>query len=212
MIEMHGFWRSSAAYRVRIALNLKGLPFRETMVDLDAGEQDTAAYRAINPQGAVPSVLFPDGTRLSQSLAILEYLEETHPEPPLLPTDPAGRARVRSLAGLFAVDHHPLIVPRVRRFLRERFGFSQDSESVWLKHWLGEGLRIGEARLSVEPETGRFCHGDRPTIADLCLASHMAASRVFGADLSVAPTLVRIETALLELDAFNSAQPSRQKR
>ncbi|MCQ8278258.1 maleylacetoacetate isomerase [Acetobacteraceae bacterium KSS8] len=212
MIEMHGFWRSSAAYRVRIALNLKGLPFRETFVDLDAGEQNRPDYRAINPQGTVPTVLFEDGTRLTQSLAILEYLEETHPEPPLLPADPAGRARVRGIAGLFATDHHPVIVPRVRRYLRARFGVDPDGEGDWVRHWLEEGLRIGEARLSAEPETGRFCHGDTPTIADLCLASHMAASRVFGADLSVGPTLLAIERNFLELDAFDSAQPSKQKR
>lgn len=212
MIEMHSFWRSSAAYRVRIALNLKQLPFREIFVDLDGGEQNQPEFRALNPQGVVPTVLFEDGTRLTQSLAILEYLEETHPETPLLPSDPAGRARVRGIAGLFATDHHPLIVPRVRRFLRERLDIDPAGETDWLHHWLGEGLRIGEARLSAEAETGRFCHGDTPTIADLCLASHMAASRVFGADLTVAPTLLAIERNALALDAFDRAQPARQKR
>lgn len=211
MIEMHSFWRSAASYRVRAAFNLKGLAVRERFVDLDRGEQHAPAYRRINPQGALPTVLFPDGTRLTQSLAILEYLDETHPEPPLLPPDRSGRARVRSLALLWAADHHPLIVPRVRHRLRVEHGFDDEADRRWVRHWFGEGLRIGEERLAAEPETSRFCHGDRPTLADLCLASHVAGARHFGAPVDhEAPTMARIEATLLALPAFADAHPSRQ--
>src|SRR5271163_4201304 len=150
MIKMYGFWRSAASFRVRIALNLKGLPFEEEMIDLDAGEQHAAAYRAINPQPVVPSLFIDDGPPLTQSLAILEYLEETHPAPPLLPIDLRGRARVRALALIWAADHHPLIVPRVRRYLAETMQQDEAARTAWIRHWFREGLAIGEARLAAE--------------------------------------------------------------
>src|SRR5438552_13838464 len=145
MITMYGFWRSAASFRVRIALNLKGLAYEETMVDLDAGEQYVPAYTAINPQSAVPSVFVDDGPPLTQSLAIIEYLEEVHPLPALLPADARGRARVRSLALLFAADHHPLIVPRVRRYLTEQFKLDDEQRNAWIRHWFREGLAQAEA-------------------------------------------------------------------
>lgn len=210
MITMYGFWRSTAAFRVRIALNLKGLPYEEKMVDIDAGEQFAPEFLAKNPQGAVPAVFFDDGPPLTQSFSVLEYLDETHPEPPLMPKDPRERARVRAVALLFAADHHPLIVPRVRKYLGDKAGLSEEQRLDWVRHWLGEGLRIAEARLSGDPQTGRFCHGDAPTLADLCFISHLMAAKVFGVETSDFPTASRIAQACLAIEAFARAQPLRQ--
>ena len=171
MIKMYGFWRSAASFRVRIALNLKRLAFEEEMIDLDAGEHHTKEYQAVNAQGALPTLVLDNGVKLTQSLAILEYLEEAHPAPPLLPQDPLGRARVRSLALLWAADHHPLIVPRVRAYLTEVLKQDEAARGAWIRHWFREGLAIGERRLAAEAGTGQFCHGDAPTFADLCLMS-----------------------------------------
>jgi maleylacetoacetate isomerase len=210
MIRMYGFWRSAASFRVRTALNLKGLAFEETMVDLDAGDQYAPDFKAINPQSAVPAVFFEDGPPITQSLAILEYLEELHPQPALLPADARGRARVRSLALLFAADHHPLIVPRIRRYLADRLGADEAQRADWIRHWFREGLAQAEARLSQEPETDAFCHGDAPTLADLCLISQVMGARGFRVDMSDLPTVSRIADACLALDAFARAQPLRQ--
>jgi maleylacetoacetate isomerase len=210
MIKMYGFWRSAASFRVRIALNLKGLAYEETMVDIDVGDQYVPAYKAINPQSAVPSLFVDDGPPLTQSLAILEYLEETHPTPALLPADARGRARVRSLALLFAADHHPLIVPRIRRYLTEELKVSDDQRNAWVRHWFREGLVQGEARLAQDPATGRFCHGDTPSIADLCLISQVMGAKGFKVDIADLPTVSRISEACLALDAFARALPLRQ--
>jgi maleylacetoacetate isomerase len=210
MIRMYGFWRSAASFRVRIALNLKGLAYEETMVDIDAGDQYVPAYKAINPQSAVPSVFVDDGPPLTQSLAILEYLEEVHPLPALLPADPRGRARVRSLALLFAADHHPLIVPRIRRYLTEQLKVDDEQRNGWIRHWFREGLAQGEAKLANDPATGRFCHGDTPTIADLCLISQAMGAKNFKVDISDLPVVNRITDACLSIDAFARAQPLRQ--
>jgi maleylacetoacetate isomerase len=207
---MYGFWRSAASFRVRIALNLKGLAYEETMVDIDVGDQYVPAYKAINPQSAVPSVFVDDGRPLTQSLAIIEYLEETHPEPALLPADARGRARVRSLALLFAADHHPLIVPRVRRYLTEQLKVDDEQRNGWIRHWFREGLVQGEAKLADEPATGRFCHGDTPTVADLCLISQVMGAKGFKVDIADLPTINRIAAACLAIDAFARAQPLRQ--
>lgn len=208
---MYGFWRSAAAFRVRIALNLKGIARAETMIDLDAGEQHRADYVALNPQAVVPSLLLDDGgAPLTQSLAILEYLEETHPTPPLLPADPRGRARVRALALLWAADHHPLIVPRVRAYLRDVLHVDEAARTEWIRHWFREGLRIGEARLEADPATGAFCHGEAPTIADLCLMSQVMGARGFGVDTGPFPTVNRIVGSCLAIDAFARALPLRQ--
>jgi maleylacetoacetate isomerase len=210
MIKMYGFWRSAASFRVRIALNLKGLAYEETMVDIDVGDQYVPAYKAINPQSAVPSLFVEDGPPLTQSLAIIEYLEETHPTPALLPADARGRARVRSLALLFAADHHPLIVPRIRRYLTEELKVSDDQRNAWVRHWFREGLVQGEARLAQDPATGRFCHGDTPSIADLCLISQVMGAKGFKVDIADLPTVSRISEACLALDAFARALPLRQ--
>jgi maleylacetoacetate isomerase len=210
MIRMYGFWRSAASFRVRIALNLKGLAYQETMVDIDAGDQYVPAYKAINPQSAVPSVFVDDGPPLTQSLAIIEYLEEVYPLPALLPADARGRARVRALALLFAADHHPLIVPRIRRYLTEQLKVDDEQRNGWIRHWFREGLAQGEAKLANDPATGRFCHGDTPGIADLCLISQVMGAKNFKVDISDLPVVNRIADACLAIDAFARAQPLRQ--
>ncbi|MEO6840338.1 MAG: maleylacetoacetate isomerase [Bradyrhizobium sp.] len=209
-MKMFGFWRSAASFRVRCALNLKGLPYVEEMIDIDVGEQYASSYKQANPQSAVPTVIIDNGPPLTQSLAILEYLEETYPQPALLPADALGRARVRSLALLFAADHHPLIVPRIRRYLTDVLGVDDAKRNDWIKHWFREGLSQAEARLASDPATGRFCHGDTPTIADLCLISQVMGARGFKVDLTDMPTVVRIADACLAIDAFARAQPLRQ--
>jgi maleylacetoacetate isomerase len=207
---MYGFWRSAATFRVRAALNLKGLPFEEIMIDLDAGEQNKASYMAINPAASVPALFVDDGAPLTQSLAILEYLEELHPQPALLPADIRGRARVRAIAFSFAADHHPLIVPRVRQYLAEALDADEDQRSAWVRHWLYKGLEQAEARLTREPETGTFCHGDTPSMADLCLMSQIFGARGFGLSIADLPTIERISDACLKLDAIARAAPVHQ--
>jgi maleylacetoacetate isomerase len=209
-IKMFGFWRSAASFRVRCALNLKGLPYVEEMIDIDVGEQYAPGYKQANPQSAVPTVIVDGGPPLTQSLAILEYLDEAYPQPALLPADALGRARVRSLALLFAADHHPLIVPRIRRYLTDVLKVDDAKRDDWIKHWFGEGLSQAEARLANDPLTGRFCHGDTPTIADLCLISQVMGARGFKVDVTDMPTVVRIADACLAIDAIARAQPLRQ--
>lgn len=211
MIRMFGFWRSAASFRVRIALNLKGLAFEETMIDLDVGDQHAPDYLKVNPQAVVPSLYLNDGTLLTQSMAILEYLEETHPTPALLPADPVGRARVRALSLIWAADHHPLIPPRIRSYLRDTLGVDDAGRTAWVKHWFAEGLRIGEARLAGDPATGVFCHGDTVTFADLCLISQVMGARGFGVDISEYPTVNGIVERCLVIEAISAALPLRQK-
>jgi maleylacetoacetate isomerase len=207
---MYGFWRSAASFRVRIAMNLKGLAYEETMIDLDAGEQHAPEFKAINPAAAVPALFVDDGPPLIQSLAILEYLDELHPEPALLPPDARGKARVRALALIFAADHHPLITPRVRRYLADTLRIDDAGRTEWIRHWFREGLAQGEARLAGDPATGRFCHGDAPTIADLCLVSQAMGARGFMVETADLPTVHRIVEACLTIDAFARAAPLRQ--
>jgi maleylacetoacetate isomerase len=210
MLKMYGFWRSAASFRVRIAMNLKGLAYEETMIDLDAGEQHAPAFKAINPAAAVPALFVDDGPPLIQSLAVLEYLEELHPEPALLPPDARGKARVRALALIFAADHHPLITPRVRRYLADTLQIDDAGRTQWIRHWFREGLAQGEARLAGDPATGRFCHGNAPTIADLCLVSQAMGARGFKVETADLPTVHRIVEACLTIDAFARAVPLRQ--
>jgi len=208
---MRGFWRSAASFRVRIALNLKGLAYEEEMIDLDAGEQRSAEHLCLNPHAAVPVIRIDDGPPMTQSLAILEYLEECHPSPPLLPADMLGKARVRSIALDFAADHHPLIVPRVRGYLASELQISPDQLATWIRHWFTEGLAQGEKRLARDTATGRFCHGDSVTIADLCLVSQVMGARGFQITTDDWPTVHRISEACLALDAVTRALPLRQR-
>jgi maleylacetoacetate isomerase len=209
-MQFYGYWRSAATYRVRVAMNLKGLVAQEIPINLDAGEQDAPGFRALNPQGAVPALIEDGLPPLTQSLAILEYLEELYPDPPLLPADARGRARVRSLAAAIASDSHPLIVPRVRNYLMQQEGFNAARWRAWQTQWFGAGVRTLEARLSADAETGRFCHGDSPSFADLCLMSCVMGVRVFNLDVGPLPTVDRIAQACLALDAFARAAPNRQ--
>jgi maleylacetoacetate isomerase len=210
MIKMYGFWRSIATFRVRVALNLKGLAYEEEMVDLLKGEQYAPGFRAINSQAALPAVIIDGGPVLTQSLAILEYLEEIHPSPPLLPDDALGRARVRSIALLLAADHHPLIVPRIRRYMSETMGLEDEVVTAWIVHWFREALVLAEARVAGDPATGAFCHGDAPTLADICLVGQAVVARGFRIDTAEFPTVHRITDACLAIDAFARAQPLRQ--
>ncbi len=209
-MKLWGFWRSLATFRVRIALNLKGIAYEEAAIDLVAGQQRQGSYRAVNPQMVLPALLDGDGPILFQSLAILEYLDETHPEPALLPADPRGRARVRGLAAIVAADSHPLVVPRVREYLEEEFAITEERRTEWARHWIGAGLSAIESHLATEPETGRFCHGNAVTMADICLVSLTAGAKLFGADLDKVPTVARIAESCLEQDAFARAHPLRQ--
>ncbi len=210
MLHMYGFWRSAAAFRVRMSMNLKDIEFRETMIDLDAGVQHSPDYVALNPQAVVPSLVLEDGVVLTQSMAILEYLEETHPEPALLPKDVEGRARVRALSLIWAADHHPLIPPRIRAYLRDTLGVDEAGRTAWVKHWFAEGLRIGEARLAGDPHTGKFCHGDALSIADLCMLSQVMGARGFQVDMTPYPTISRIADACVAMEPIARALPLRQ--
>jgi maleylacetoacetate isomerase len=210
-MKLYTYWRSSAAWRVRIALNLKRLDWQAVPVHLlrNGGQQRAPAYLQLNPQGLVP-VLEADGLVLSQSLAIIEYLEETRPAPALLPADAAGRARVRSLAQLVACDIHPLNNLRVLQYLQQQGGFDETQRDRWVRHWVDTGLRVLERRLAGEPATGRYCHGDAPGMADCCLVPQLYNARRFGCKLEELPTLLRIEAACGELEAFRAAVPDRQ--
>jgi maleylacetoacetate isomerase len=210
-MKLYGFWRSLASLRVRIALNLKGLRFEETPVDLLKGQQFADGYKALNPQSVLPALILDDGgPPLVQSLAILEYLDETHPQPPLLPKDARGRARVRGLALVSAADGHPLVVPRIRNFLEKELQVDEAGRNKWLQHWTLKALEAYESRLAAERETGRFCHGDQPTIADICLAGQVFGGKFFNCDLSGMPTVNRIFAECMKLEAFDRAQPLKQ--
>lgn len=210
-LELFAYWRTSAAFRVRVALELKGLAATERYVDVDAGEHRSEAYLKINPLGAVPALVQPGHPPLTQSLAILEFLEELQPEPPLLPEDLHGRARVRSLAGMLASDTHPLITPRVRKHLKATAGFDDAAVRAWMEHWFTTGLQAFEQRLASEPQTGRFCHGDTVTLADICLASILAVTRLFKMDFAALPTIDRIVAECDAMAAFANAAPMRQR-
>lgn len=211
MITLYGFWRSLATYRVRVALQIKGLEFREIPVDLLKGEQHRDEYKALNPQSVLPSLITEEGGfPLFQSMAILEYLEEVRPDPPLLPSDPRGRARVRGLALIAAADGHPLIVPRIRRYLEKDLQVDEARRNRWLAHWTSKALEAIETHLAREPETGRFCHGDAVTMADICVAGQVIAADYFKCDTASVPTAMRIYSECLKIGAFARAHPYSQ--
>ncbi|HEY2137717.1 MAG TPA: maleylacetoacetate isomerase [Xanthobacteraceae bacterium] len=209
-MKFYSFWRSLASYRVRIALNLKGVTPDEVIdVNLMKGQQRDEAYRAVNPMMALPALLDGDGPILFESLAIIEYLDETHPNPPLLPRDPRARARVRGLAQIVACDSHPLIVPRVREYLEHELKLDEPARMAWCRHWHTQALKALEAHLESK-ETGRYCHGDQVTLADICLASQAAGAKFFQVDTAPFPNFVRIAAACQEIDAFARAHPLKQ--
>lgn len=209
--ELYAFWRSAATYRVRVALAIKALTAHEHLINLDEGAQHSAAYRTVNPLGGIPALVMPGHPPITQSLAILEFLEETRATPALLPSDPHGRARVRSLAGMIASDTHPLITPRIRKHLAATSDIDDAGWRAWQTHWFETGLHAVEQRLSTESATGLFCHGDRATMADICLASVVAVMRVLKIGVGNTPTIDRIIARCDTIEAFVQAHPSRQR-
>ena len=208
---LYSYWRSSAAYRVRIGLNLKGLPYEIMAVHLvrDGGEQHTDAFREANPQKRVP-VLQHGQRMLRQSMSILEYVDEMWPERPLLPATARDRQRVRALSQVIACDIHPLNNLRVLQYFENEWGVPQAERETWARHWMADGFAAFEALLHDHPSTGAFCDGDVPTMADCCLVPQVYNARRFGLDLSPYPTIVRVEQACLSLPAFDAARPENQ--
>jgi maleylpyruvate isomerase len=210
-MKLYTYFRSSAAFRVRAALNLKGLSYEAMPVHLlkDGGQQRLPGYRDVNPTALIPALVDGDET-LTQSMAIIEYLDETHPHVPLLPSDPAGRARVRALAQNIACDIHPIDNLRVLQYLTGVLGVSEEAKNEWFLHWIRTGFAAIEQLLANDARTGKFCHGDTPTMADCLLVPQVFNARRFNLDMSPYPTIVRIDAACMELDAFKEAHPSRQ--
>jgi maleylacetoacetate isomerase len=209
-VKFFSFWRSLASYRVRIALNLKGIEHEVVPVNLLKGEQRADTYREVNPLMVIPSLVEENEPVLFESLAILEYLDETHPKPPLLPKDSRGRARVRGLAQIVACDAHPLIVPRVRNYLEHELKLDEPTRLKWVRHWFIEGYRALETHLSRDKETGRYCHGDAITLADLCLVSHTVGGEFFELNPADYPTCSRIAALCMKEDVFARAHPLKQ--
>lgn len=210
-MQLFDYFRSSASFRVRIGLNLKGLSPERHFVHLtkEGGQQFGAEFTRLNPQQLVP-VLVDGDAAISQSLAILEYLDETHPSPSLLPGSPSDRARVRSLALAIACDLHPLDNLRVLFYLRDAMGQSEEARNTWYRHWVAKGLAAFEAALANDRRTGAFCHGDSPTLADVCLVPQIFNANRFDCPLDAYPTTMRIFEACMKLPAFDAAQPAKQ--
>jgi maleylacetoacetate isomerase len=209
-VKLYTYFRSSAAFRVRIALNLKGIAYEPSFVHLPKGEHRKPEYAELNPQALVPTLALDDGTRLTQSLAIIEYLDETYPQQPLVPKDALGRARVRSLALLIACEIHPLNNLRTLQYLRRQLGQDEQGIKTWYSHWIDDGLAKLEAELAASKATGKFCHGDTPSMADCCLVPQVFNAKRYDCDLGPYPTTMRVFEACMKLDAFDRAQPSKQ--
>lgn len=211
MLKLYTYFRSSAAYRVRIALNLKGLHYEAVPVHLlkEGGQQNQPAYRAKSPLGTVPTLEDGAGAH-TQSLAIIEYLEELHPLPPLLPVSAEARARVRAIAQTIACDIHPVNNLRVLQYLGREFGATQAQKDAWYRHWVMAGLQAVEQMLADDPATGRYCHGERPGLADCCLVPQVFNARRFDCPLDDMPTIRRIVDACEALPAFANAAPAQQ--
>ncbi len=209
MIKLYNYFRSSAAYRVRIALNLKNVPYEYLPVHLVKGEQRDPRYREMNPQALVPTMV-DDGKTFTQSMAIIEYLDETHPDPPLLPATPEDRGRVRSIAQAIACDIHPLNNLRVLKYLTGTLGIGDDAKDAWYRHWIEIGLAALETELAADHRTGAFCHGAAPTLADVCLVPQLANTRRYSMPFDAYPTLAGIESRCLALKAFKDAAPEVQ--
>jgi maleylacetoacetate isomerase len=209
--ELYAFWRTASTHRVRVALNFKGLTARERLVNLDKGEQRSPDFLAINPLGAIPALIEGGHGPLTQSIAILEFLEEKVPNPPLLPSDLHGRARVRSIAGMLVTDTNPLLTPRIKKYLTSTGGFDDTAWRTWQVHWLSFNLAAVEQRLAAESQTGKFCHGDTPTIADICLVSLFAITQAFDIKIENIPTIERIVKNCAALEEFARARPLLQE-
>jgi maleylacetoacetate isomerase len=210
-MKLFTYWRSQAAFRVRVALRLKGLAMEKVTLDLLAGDQFAADYHKLNPEGLVPTLIDGEGQPLVQSLAILEYLDEKYPEPPLLPKELRARAHARALAQMVAMDAHPFIVPRVRKYLEEKLRLDEATRATWVRHWLDTGSRAVEAVLARDPRTGKFCVGDQVTVADICLAAHLTSAKLFGGrEPSDFPVAGRIYANCMAVEAFAAEHPMRQ--
>ncbi len=208
-MRLYTYFRSSAAFRVRIALNLKGLAYQPEFVHLAKGEHRQPEYAKVNPQALVPTLVLDDGTHLNQSLAIIEYLDEKHPRPPLLPGDSLGKARVRSLSELIACEIHPLNNLRVLQHLKRVVGQNEDQVNTWYRHWIADGLMKFEGEL-VADKKSRFCYGDAPTMADCCLVPQIFNAKRYNSDLAPYPTTMRVFEQCMKLEAFDRAQPAKQ--
>jgi maleylacetoacetate isomerase len=209
-MKLIGYFRSSAAFRVRIALHLKGVAVEHASRHLRKGEQSSPDYAALNPQKLVPALVLDSGEVLTQSVAIMEYLEETYPEPPLLPKDPVGRARVRALSLIAAADIHPIQNLRVMGYLREKYGQTEESAFAWSRHWIEVGFDAYEASIAKDPTTGSYSHGNSPTMADMCLVPQVFNAGRFKVDMKRYPTIQRIFDTCMKHPAFVAAQPSKQ--
>ena len=210
-MKLFTYWRSQAAFRVRIAMGLKGLAMEKVSLDLLKGDQFEASYQALNPEGVVPTLIDGEGPPLMQSLAILDYLDETYPDPPLLPKDLRARAHARAIAQMLAMDAHPMIVPRVRKYLEEELHLDEPARVKWVGHWLDAGSRAIEHVLACDPRTGRFCVGDQVTVADICLVAHLTSAKMFlNRDPMAHPTAGRIYATCMEIPAFANEHPLKQ--
>jgi maleylacetoacetate isomerase len=207
-LKLYTYFRSSAAYRVRIAMNLKGLAYDPAFVHLARGKHNEPEYAAVNPAKLVPA-LIDDGQLLTQSIAIMEYLDEVHPASPLLPGDPFDRARVRALSLLIACDIHPIDNLRVLKYLSGVLKVTEEQKNAWYRHWVEDGLAKLEAML-VDGKSARFCHGDTPTMADCCLVPQVANGKRFDCDFSHVPNVMRIYDECGKLEAFQKAAPASQ--
>ena len=208
-MRLYTYFRSSAAFRVRIALNLKGLPYEPVFVHLAKGEHRKPEYARVNAQTLVPTLELDDGTRLNQSLAIIEYLDEIHRKPALLPDEAKPRARVRSLSDLIACEIHPLNNLRVLQHLKRALGQNEDQVNAWYRHWIADGLAKLEADLA-SGKKSKFCYGDSPTMADCCLVPQIFNAKRYNSDLAPYPTTVRVFEQCMKLEAFDRAQPAKQ--
>jgi maleylacetoacetate isomerase len=209
MMKLYTYYRSQASFRVRVALNLKGIAREDVFLHLERGDQFKPEYKAVNPQMVVPTLVV-DGTRLFQSMAILEYLEETHPNPPLLPGDPLARAWVRGFAMINVADSHPLFVPRIRNYLTDALRVSDADRLAWIHHWIAAALQAMETLLAEHAASARFCHGETPTMADICLVTQVTPAKLFKMDLDAYPRVTRIYDACMAIPAFADAHPLKQ--
>jgi maleylacetoacetate isomerase len=209
--QLYTFWRSQATYRVRIAMHMKGLDYEPHVIDLLKGDQYKPDYKKLNPGSVVPTLIEDNKRPLVQSLAILEYLEETHPKPPILPSKPLDRAHSRALGQLVAMESHALIVPRVRSYLEKELKLDEPTRMKWISHWMNTASDALEAMLVADDRTGDFCLGDKPTFADICLVAHFVSTiMIYKNDVTRWPTAYRIYENCLKLDSFSTTHPLKQ--